>query len=54
MTKRVPRDVELILSNLRDESDRAFAIVGVALIEHFLERAIQVKLRPISSSVRFA
>jgi DNA-binding MltR family transcriptional regulator len=43
--QRVPDDVDRILVGLNGHHDRAVALVGVALVEHFLERAIEARLK---------
>ncbi|MCF8476655.1 MAG: hypothetical protein K9G60_06470 [Pseudolabrys sp.] len=43
----VPKDIEAILDDLKDENDRAVALVGASLVEHALQEAIRSVLRPI-------
>jgi hypothetical protein len=50
MERHVPKDVRRILDDIRQENDRAVAIVGASLVEHFLERAIEGILSPIRST----
>ena len=54
MTQRkIPADVQLIVDGLESQNDRSVALVGVALVEHFLERAIESNLRlPATKSER--
>ncbi len=40
MVRHVPKNVERILNDLEKENDRVAAIVGVSLVEHFLQEAI--------------
>jgi DNA-binding MltR family transcriptional regulator len=42
----VPKDIEAILDELKDENDRAVALVGASLVEHTLQEAIRSVLRP--------
>jgi hypothetical protein len=50
MTFFVPKDIEAILEELKDENDRAVALVGASLIEHALQEAIRSVLRPFSDN----
>lgn len=43
--RKIPADVERIVDGLETQNDRSVALVGAALVEHFLERAIAARLR---------
>lgn len=47
MTFFVPKDIEAILDDLKNEGDRSVALVGASLVEHALQEAIRSVLRPI-------
>jgi hypothetical protein len=49
MASYIPDDLKAVLAELETETDRAVAIVGASLIEHYLENAIQFQLRPIDT-----
>jgi hypothetical protein len=49
MASYVPANLEAVLAELETETDRAVAIVGASLIEHYLENALQFRLRPIDN-----
>jgi hypothetical protein len=40
MASYVPANLEAVLAELETEADRAVAILGASLVEHFLENAI--------------
>jgi hypothetical protein len=44
----VPKDIEAILDEMKNESDRAVALVGASLVEHGLQEAIRSVLRPLN------
>jgi hypothetical protein len=50
MARYVPADLAAVIAQLEGENDRAVALVGATLIEHYLEKAIKAKLRPIDEN----
>jgi DNA-binding MltR family transcriptional regulator len=50
MARYVPADLAAVLAQLEGENDRAVALLGATLIEHYLEKAIKAKLRPIDEN----
>jgi hypothetical protein len=48
MTFFVPKDIEAILDEMKNENDRAVALVGASLVEHGLQEAIRSVLRTLN------
>jgi DNA-binding MltR family transcriptional regulator len=45
MVLYIPKDIELILDELKNEPDRAAALIGASMLEHALQEAIRSVLR---------